>query len=259
MSAIRLIVFFGLLLGSYGCTNNYRYASESRNHLQQANAGDTMDTHSLGQASFDAASQIPLVPTQQAEGHRFLSEVPAQAGDVLPLSPQSVSKLDLSPSEADVHIKNLLSIIEKRLQLMPEMAQIKRALGDAIYDPTQEEKVLQKAWKIGAKLEIPPQLIESFVTQQMLAAKIIQRDESPAYTSTSMSREELEERKAALRKEIGGLMEPMLEALKPLSDSLHLHSVADRVDTLVRSSSIQSSEVREVIKDSLRPSAPTLL
>ena len=258
MFVVRPILLICLLTGLYGCTNNYRYPNESRNHLQQINAGDAMDTHSLGQANFDSASQIPLVPTQQAEGQRFLSEVPAQAGDVLPLSPQSISKLDLSPSEADVHIKSLLNIIEKRLQLMPEIAQIKRALGDAIYDPAQEERVLQKAWKIGAKLEISPHLVESFITQQMLAAKIIQRDESPAYTSTSLSREELEERKTALRKEIGGLMEPMLEALKPLSDKLHLRSVADRVETLSRSSSIQSSEVREVIKDSLRPSAPTL-
>ncbi|MTI14219.1 chorismate mutase [Sansalvadorimonas verongulae] len=214
-----------------------------------------MEVRQPGSHSYDQASQIQLVPTQkQPQGQRFTAEALTRTEAHPPLSAREIHRINLSPNDADAHIQKLLNIVEQRLNLMPEMVCIKRALGDAIYDPDQEKRVLQQAWEIGAKLEISPLLVENFIQQQMEAAKITQRDAAPLPDQeTHRNREVLENRKAALRKQIAELMQPMLEAFKPLSESLYLRSVSERVDTLVRASSIQNPEVWEAIKISLSP------
>ena len=163
------------------------------------------------------------------------------------MSARDIQRMDLSPTEADAQIKNLLVLIERRLGLMPEMADIKCKLGDSIFDPDQEDRVQKIAADIASSLQLSLPLVKSFVKKQMLAAKIIQREESAMKPTlparmTESERNTLEARKGALRKEIGGLMEPMLKALKPLSESLHMSAIAERVDSLARESELQNSE-----------------
>lgn len=142
-----------------------------------------------------------------------------------PLS--SVENVNLSNEIRD-KIDNLFRIVNGRLGIMPEMAQLKLKLEQPVLDLSREQLVMNKALEYAASIALDTALAQRFIQTQMDIAKTLQEQEqSPSPLTT----EQATQRKQELRDALVTLTPKMLDALKEIQADLEQAAFRTAVET----------------------------
>ncbi|MGB0894986.1 MAG: bifunctional chorismate mutase/prephenate dehydrogenase [Parashewanella sp.] len=80
---------------------------------------------------------------------------------------QNDNKLDVLRQQIDVIDSELLSLINKRLQLVEQVGRVKHEVGLPIYVPSREASMIKKRRLEAEKLGVAPQLIEDILRRLM--------------------------------------------------------------------------------------------
>ncbi len=153
---------------------------------------------------------------QSEAAQRFIA--PGQPLLGSPLGLRSIKEVCLSDN-GRAKIQNLLDIVNERLTVMPEMAQLKLRLEQPILDEQREAAVLEAALAYAKSIDLNADLASRFVQAQMDIARQLQREVTePA----GLDRDTAEQQKRVLREQLLDLTPRMLDALKAIQDDLPL-------------------------------------
>ena len=209
-------------------------------------------------------SGTPLLAGSSLErilGESNLSVLPSTPIPSKPLHAILGNSLDLSDSEVRRQIADLLQVLCDRLNLMPEMAELNTILGKKPFDPTQEERVLQKAVSEGKLLGLPETLIRPFMQRQMDIAKDIQKAimstiQLPSNGYAQADIDEAGREKQKLRDNIEKKLKPLLKALKPLTENLSSpgvqNEIARQLNRNLLTDKCAKLQTKQWIKESLK-------
>jgi chorismate mutase len=163
-------------------------------------------------------------------GHVF--EGTGSAGYVACLLVVSLAASGCRPADVPVtprsdlaNADRLLHLMEQRLALMHDVARWKWNAGKPITDPDRERESLQSVVELGRGKGLDPDLVRSFFTSQMEAARLVQqadfdqwkaKEHEPVANATSL---------AALRERIDQLNHELVDALAEIQPRLSEHTV----------------------------------
>ena len=137
---------------------------------------------------------------------------------------------DINLSDNARHkIERLFSIINERLSMMPEMAQLKLKLEQPVLDKSREQVVMDKALSYADTIKLDRELAQRFIKAQMDIAKLLQKQ---VQAPSVLMAEQAVLRKQELRDRLIALT-PMLDALKVIQDDLELVAFRNAVHMLL--------------------------
>ena len=138
---------------------------------------------------------------------------------------------DINLSDNARHkIERLFSIINKRLSMMPEMAQLKLKLEQPVLDKSREQVVMDKALSYADTIKLDRELAQRFIKAQMDIAKLLQKQ---VQAPSVLMAEQAVLHKQELRDRLITLTPIMLDALKVIQDDLELVAFRNAVHMLL--------------------------
>lgn len=138
---------------------------------------------------------------------------------------------DINLSDNARHkIKRLFSIINERLSMMPEMAQLKLKLEQPVLDKSREQVVMDKALSYADTIKLDRELAQRFIKAQMDIAKLLQKQ---VQAPSVLMAEQAVLHKQELRDRLITLTPIMLDALKVIQDDLELVAFRNAVHMLL--------------------------
>lgn len=162
---------------------------------------------------------------------------------------------DINLSDNARHkIERLFSIINERLSLMPEMAQLKLKLEQPVLDQSREQVVMDKAISYADTIKLDRELAQHFIKVQMDIAKLLQKQ---VQAPSVLPAEQAELRKQELRDRLIALTPIMLDALKVIQDDLELVAFRSAVHMLLNQQSgaepLADKRLQQAVFQSLYP------
>ncbi|WP_257286398.1 chorismate mutase [Endozoicomonas sp. SESOKO1] len=170
-----------------------------------------------------------------------------------PLMLRRAQGTDLSDN-ARHKISNLFHIINKRLNMMPEMAQLKLRLEQPVFDRSREQLVMGKALNYADSINLDRELVQRFIQSQMDIARLLQEQEQ---TPSPLDAEQAALRKQELRNSLIAITPKMLDTLKEIQDDLELVAFRTAIQTTLsyemKGLPLQNKHLQEIVFWSLYP------
>jgi chorismate mutase len=116
-------------------------------------------------------------------------------------------------------LDRLLRLMERRLALMHEVARWKWNAGQPITDPKRERELLQNVVERGRGKGLDPELVQSFFTAQMEAARLVQQADFERWKANKQ-KPFADKSLAVLRRQIDQLNSELIDALAELRPGL---------------------------------------
>lgn len=158
------------------------------------------------------------------------------------------------PTDIRKTVHTLLTLIAQRLDIMPEIAELKNRLGEPVENTEREALVIDHSLAIAREIGLNEQLANRLIQAQISAAKCIQ---SKCQTISPLPGNQAAKRKAQLRKDIIDLEKGILTTLhsleQALADPLVQQEVHRQLEANGADSHFRDEDVLSFIKAALPP------
>ncbi len=218
-----------------------------------------------GQIPLDITTTLPpllVAPPSDSSGNVGVEVMDRQGAAGIVVSGtffglKDIENISLN-DDARKKIHNLLTLVNQRLSVMPEMAQLKLELGQKVLDAAREKDVMRSALTYAENIGLYKELAMRFVQAQMDAAKLLQ---SRVCEHANMEKIRAEERKKVLRERIINITPAMLDALKVIQDDLHMKPFKAAVFATLKyqvkeEEPLKDNAIQEMILKALYPDDP---
>lgn len=168
---------------------------------------------------------------------------------VLAVAPLGCERATRPPAPTHVEVDKLLVLMQRRLELMHEVARWKWNAKKPIADPEREQQLLDRLVEQGAERRLDPAFTRDFFRAQIEAAKLVQQADFAAWTAREQAPfTDVPDLATELRPRIDKLSSELLDALVSVpaarNDRQFQQLLADRANLLLVG---QPAEARSMI------------